>query len=64
MGTTFDDHTYFNFFRMAEIKTALGGVCHEIEVKWNWRSPLVISQFIDYKLKEVLKSAEGLYGLI
>ena len=64
VGTTFDDHSYFGFLRMAEIKSSFGGICQEIEVKWSWRSPLLISQFIDYKLIQILKSAEGLYGLV
>ena len=63
VGTRFDDHTYFGFIHMGEIKSKLGGISQEVEVMWKW-SPLVISQFMDYKLDQILKSAEGLYGLV
>ena len=64
VGTTFDGHTYFGFMKMAEIKSSFGGICQEIEVKWSWRSSLVASKFIDHKLIQILKSAEGLYELV
>ena len=64
VGTTFEDHSYFGFLQMGATRISFGGVCQEIEVKWSWKNALVMCQFIDYKLDQILKSAEGLYGLV
>ena len=41
----------------------MAGACIEIETEWQW-SPLVMAQFFEYKIDQVLKSAEGGYGLV
>ncbi len=62
-GTQFNDAVFLGFHRMAEAKPFMGAVCCEIEVSWNmW--PIGMAQFIEYKIDQVLKSAEGLYGLV
>lgn len=48
---------------MAGSNPKIGAICSEIESEWRW-NPLVMTQFVEYKLAQILKCAEALCGLI
>ena len=50
-------------FKLGDVRPTMAGACIEIETEWEWK-PLVMAQFFEYKIDQVLKSAEGGYGLV
>ena len=62
-GTEFHNNTYYGFIQLGELKPLLAGICSEIQTEWKWM-PIVMAQYVEYKIDQILKTAEGLYGLV
>ena len=62
-GTQLTPNYFSKCLALAASNPRIGAICSEIESEWRM-SPIVATQFMEYKLAQILKSAEGLYGLI
>ena len=63
-GTEMTANYLYKCFSLAGSQSKIGAICSEIESEWSCYNPIVMSQFLEYKLAQILKCAEGLCGLI